>query len=79
MDCEVDQALAKIAAEREDLEKELEALSNELKGAYANAAMGGGRLSSTDAACADRSNNVHDEKRDGNGNCGVFGTRDDPP
>ncbi|CAB1098710.1 unnamed protein product [Ectocarpus sp. CCAP 1310/34] len=42
MDLEVDQALAKIATERKELEKELEALSNELKGAYAKAAMAGG-------------------------------------
>ncbi|CAM9108350.1 unnamed protein product [Ectocarpus fasciculatus] len=42
MDLEVDQALAKIASEREELEKELEALSNDLKGAYAKAAMAGG-------------------------------------
>lgn len=41
MDTEVDQALAKIASEREELEKELEALSNDLKAAYAKAAMGG--------------------------------------
>lgn len=40
MDCEVDQALARIAREREDLEKELEALSNELKASYARVAMG---------------------------------------
>lgn len=42
MDCEVEQSLANIAREREQLEKELEALSNELKAAYAKAATGGG-------------------------------------
>ncbi|CAN0136291.1 unnamed protein product, partial [Hapterophycus canaliculatus] len=42
MDLEMDQALAKIASERGELEKELEALSNEVKAAYAKVAMGGG-------------------------------------
>lgn len=41
MDLEVDQALAKIATERAGLERELEALSNELRAAYAKAVMGG--------------------------------------
>lgn len=41
MDREVDQALAKIASERAELEKELEALSNDLKVAYAKAATTG--------------------------------------
>eukprot|EP00752_Nemacystus_decipiens_P018632 g16706.t1 len=41
MDREVDQALAKIAGERAELEKELEALSNDLKAAYARAATSG--------------------------------------
>ena len=41
MDREVDQALAKIAKERAELEKELEALSNDLKAAYAKAAVTG--------------------------------------
>lgn len=48
MDCEVDQALFKIAKEREQLEKELEALSNELKAAYAKAAMGGRELTAAE-------------------------------
>lgn len=39
MDREVDDALASIAAERRAVEKELEALSNELKAAYAKACM----------------------------------------
>lgn len=42
MDLEVDQALTEIAQERGELEKELEALSNELKAAYAKASMAGG-------------------------------------
>lgn len=42
MDCEVDQALAEIAQERAELEKELEALSNDLKAAYAKASTAGG-------------------------------------
>lgn len=41
MDREVDQALSKIARERAELEKELEALSNDLKAAYARAATTG--------------------------------------
>lgn len=40
MDKEMDQALARIAEERQEVEEELEALSNELKAAYASAAMG---------------------------------------
>lgn len=39
---EVDLALEKIAAEREQLEKELQVLSNDLKRAYAKASMGEG-------------------------------------
>eukprot|EP00904_Undaria_pinnatifida_P010696 jgi/Undpi1/6757/HiC_scaffold_21.g09236.m1 len=41
MDLEVDQALAMIAQERGELEIELEALSNDLRAAYAKVAMGG--------------------------------------
>lgn len=40
MDREVDQALEKIGRERAELEKELQALSNELKAAYSRASMG---------------------------------------
>lgn len=39
MDREVDQVLEKISAERAELEKELEVLSNELKAAYAKTGM----------------------------------------
>ena len=41
MDREVDQALEKMAEERKSIEKELAALSNELKAAYAREATGG--------------------------------------
>lgn len=41
MDREMDQALEKITEERKELEKEIEALSNELSAAYARVAMAG--------------------------------------
>ncbi|CAM9305357.1 unnamed protein product, partial [Ectocarpus sp. 6 AP-2014] len=50
MDREVDQGLSKIAAERAELEKELEALSHDLKAAYARAATTGRETTATETA-----------------------------
>lgn len=54
MDLEVDQALAEIAEERGELEKELEALSNEVKAAYAKASMAGGEGETAPEAVVER-------------------------